>query len=96
MNRDEVILIAREAGLRVAGNPDSLNAPTVIRLERFAALAAAREREAWAKVADDAAIGPDMSKLSAFGKCVARGAMQQASKFADALRARSYKGVDHG
>jgi len=47
MNRDDVIRMAREAGFSVAW-PE-----TVPNFERFAALVAAAEREACAKVAED-------------------------------------------
>ena len=56
MTRDDIIRMAREAG---AGEPESLYgrtdyfAMTGYELERFAALVAAAEREACAKVCDD-------------------------------------------
>jgi len=48
MNRDDIIRMAREAGKDI--QPDHGLAPF---LERFAALVAAAEREACAKLADD-------------------------------------------
>jgi hypothetical protein len=61
MNRDDVIRWAREAGLLTIGTADGSVAvytwPKGIteELERFAALVAAAEREACAKVAEDQA-----------------------------------------
>ena len=92
MNRDEVTALAREAGLRVAGNPDSLNAPTVTRLGRFVALveakAAAREREACMALVDRIA-----DEWGHSDKYIAQAA---ADHLSDAIRARLDKGVDHG
>ena len=61
MNRDDIIRMAREAGLLVIGTADGSDAvytwPQGItdELERFAALVAASEREACAKVCDEMA-----------------------------------------
>ena len=58
MNRDDIIRMAREAGLLVIGTADGSDAvytwPQGItdELERFAALVAASEREACAKLAE--------------------------------------------
>ena len=63
MNREDIIRIAREAGLRVGtnlsgvvlvGSPAEIGLAhlTIEELERFAALVAAAEREACAKVCD--------------------------------------------
>ena len=63
MDREEVIKLAREAGLRVGtnlsgvvlvGSPAEIGLAhlTIEELERFAALVAAAEREACAKVCD--------------------------------------------
>lgn len=49
MTRDDIIRMAREAGLVAAGLPIS----ALDSLERFAALVAAREREACAKLAEE-------------------------------------------
>ena len=48
MNREDIIRMAREAGFAVG-----LGSPMHHKLHRFAALVAAREREACAKVCDD-------------------------------------------
>ena len=64
MNREDIIRIAREAGLRVGtnlsgvflvGSPAEIGLAylTIEELERFAALVAAAEREACAKVCED-------------------------------------------
>ena len=64
MDREQIIRMAREAGLRVGtnlsgvvlvGSPAEIGLAhlTVEELERFAALVAAHEREACAKVCDD-------------------------------------------
>jgi len=63
MNRDEIIAMAREAGFRTGqinlstGDPAPFIAPAngtscMVELERFAALVAAREREACAQVCE--------------------------------------------
>jgi hypothetical protein len=54
MTRDDIIKMAREAGL-YSGSPRSPSTGRMIekRLERFAALVAAHEREACAKVCDE-------------------------------------------
>jgi hypothetical protein len=49
MNRDDIIKMAREAGF----NPVSYTGANLELFERFAALVAAREREACAKVCDE-------------------------------------------
>ena len=64
MNREDIIRMAREAGLRVGtnlsgvvlvGSPAEIGLAhlTIEELERFAALVAAQEREACAKVCED-------------------------------------------
>jgi len=66
MTRDEIIRIAREAGFRAghitltSGDPIAFIAPLsatscIVELERFAALVAAAEREACAKVCEERA-----------------------------------------
>jgi len=57
MNRDDIIRMAREAGfseawLSAGENPPHFEAPSVI-IKRFAALVAAAEREACAKLVDE-------------------------------------------
>ena len=63
MNREEIIRMAREAGL----DPDLWNYTDAF--ERFAALVAKHEREACAKVCDVLAVHPeyasDITKLAA-------------------------------
>lgn len=61
MNRDDIIRMAREAGFRIGGGRDGPDdvLGTGYNLERFAALVAAAERDACAKVCDDWLIGRD-------------------------------------
>ena len=51
MTRDDIIRMAREAGLTLRGHYDEPGS-TPQELERFAALVAAAEREACAQIAD--------------------------------------------
>jgi hypothetical protein len=64
MNRDEIIRMAREAGLAYGPDEKPLGSVT-----RFAALVAAAEREACAKVCDVLAVHPeyasDITKVAA-------------------------------
>lgn len=53
MNRDEIIRMARKAGFALCSDP--MDEGEKLRLQRFAALVAAAEREECAKVADDQA-----------------------------------------
>lgn len=66
MTRDEIVKLAQESGFRVghitltSGDPIAFIAPLsatscIVELERFAALVAAAEREACAKVCDERA-----------------------------------------
>ena len=52
MTQNEIISLAREAGLSIRGHYDE-NGSTPQELERFATLVAAHEREACAKVCDE-------------------------------------------
>ena len=72
MNREQIIRIAREAGLRVGtnlsgvvlvGSPAEIGLAhlTIEELERFAALVAAAEREACAKVRDGLGVHPALN-----------------------------------
>jgi len=65
MNREEIIRMAREAGF----NPVSYTGANLKLFERFAALVAAAEREACAKVCDVLAVHPeyasDITKVAA-------------------------------
>ena len=61
MNRDDIIRMAREAGFREYLIQDSLSAE----LERFAALVAAQEREACARLLDDQWFRPTQSECAA-------------------------------
>lgn len=54
MTRDEVLRLAREAGISIRGYYDETGS-TPAELERFAALVAAAEREACADTAESAA-----------------------------------------
>jgi hypothetical protein len=64
MDREEIIRIAREAGLAYGSDEKPLSSVT-----RFAALVAAHEREACAKVCDVLAVHPeyaaDITKVAA-------------------------------
>lgn len=86
MNREDVISMAREAGLLV--NPLLENYAVLVdgfpvEVERFAALVAAAEREACAKGCDEAALG--------FGEETewAQGYAQGIRDAADGIRARN-------
>ena len=65
MTRDDIIKMAREAGF----NPVSYTGANLELFERFAALVAAHEREACAKVCDVLAVHPeyasDITKVAA-------------------------------
>ncbi len=65
MTRDDIIKMAREAGF----NPVSYTGANLELFERFAALVAAAEREACAKVCDVLAVHPeyasDITKVAA-------------------------------
>jgi Tat protein secretion system quality control protein TatD with DNase activity len=65
MTRDDIIKMAREAGF----NPVSYMGANLESFERFAALVAAAEREACAKVCDVLAVHPeyasDITKVAA-------------------------------
>ena len=75
MTRDDVIRMAREAGL--SNEIGAFGYPYLPELERFAELVAAAEREACAKVCEDIATETyGMTKLREYGEC------------ADAIRAR--------
>jgi hypothetical protein len=58
MTRDDIIKMAREAGF----NPVSYTGANLELFERFAALVAAHEREACAKMAEDGLIGHTIAK----------------------------------
>jgi hypothetical protein len=67
MNREDIIRMAREAGMEQDG--DNFFSPSheeidvhISDLERFAALVAAAEREACAKVAENGLIGHTIAK----------------------------------
>lgn len=55
MTHEDILRMAREAGIRIAGPMDSINPNNVYvhELERFAALVAAAEREACAKLVEE-------------------------------------------
>ena len=85
MNRDDIIRMAREIGLEHREAAEELNSPYcdgiyLDDLERFAALVAAAEREACAKVCDDKA------KETFSGQCQVWG-----DYFARVIRARGEK-----
>jgi hypothetical protein len=78
MKRDDIIRMAREAGLHLYVN-DLTEEPYALIVERFAALVAAAEREACAQVCDEIANKPSNVVLSVAINC------------ADAIRARGEK-----
>lgn len=84
MTRDEIISMAREAGLSIRGHYDETGS-TPSELERFAALVAAAEREACAKIAARAV--PQYERFDD-----QRGAGNKAREIAAAIRARGEKG----
>jgi hypothetical protein len=55
MNREEILLIAKQSGVRLASYSDTVDHRNVYphELERFAKLVAAHEREACAKAVED-------------------------------------------
>lgn len=75
MNRDDIIRMAREAGF-AQGVAELLG---LKKFARFAALVAAAEREACAKVCDELAHSPALAALEKY----------RASFIADAIRCRS-------
>ena len=79
MTRDDIIRMAREAGAYPAANTDgALLFWSESQVERFAALVAAAEREACAKVCDEQAESPALAPLEKY----------RADFIADAIRAR--------
>lgn len=84
MTRDEIIRMAREAGLSIRGHYDETGS-TPSELERFAALVAAAEREECAKVCDQRKIITPEWQLDQHYN-------QGASHCAAAIRARGEKG----
>jgi hypothetical protein len=89
MNRDDIIRMAREAGVYAAHTELTLMAG----LERFAALVAAAEREACAKVAEQFGPNRPIVKARPSERIVGRWEGEQAasSSIADAIRARGKK-----
>ena len=70
MDRDDIIKMAREAGIEFYPSPtNDVRFCLLKNLERFAALAVAAEREACAKVCDVLAVHPeyasDITKVAA-------------------------------
>ena len=67
MNREDIIRMAREAGL--SNEIGAFGYPYLLELERFASLVAAAEREECAKVCDVLAVHPeyasDITKVAA-------------------------------
>ena len=60
MNREDVVRMAREAGIRMAGPMDTVDARNVYahELERFAALVAAAERDRVARIIEAQDVDP--------------------------------------
>ena len=92
MNRDDVIRMATEAGLL---EPGYIHGNTVIaELERFAALVAAAERDACAKICGDRAMRCELEANHAIENgeheesSALRSTAWQISVCADAIRAR--------
>ena len=70
MSRDDIIRMAREAGMfKLFGDPNAPEALTGNMIERFAALVAAAEREACARVCDEFA---ERDRLSNYYAVAAR------------------------
>jgi hypothetical protein len=70
MTRDDIIRMAREAGL--SNDFGRFGYPYLPELERFAALVAAFEREACAKLCEDIATETyGMTNLREYGECAA-------------------------
>ena len=89
MTRDEIIRMAREAGLSIRGHYDETGS-TPSELERFAALVAAAEREACAKVCEEHSWLADIDWwIEATKKDVS---VKSALECASAIRARGEKG----
>ena len=71
MDRDDIILMARDAGASGCANSDKWGILEISyeSLERFAALVAAHEREECAKICDSLAVNPEylsqITKLAA-------------------------------
>ena len=88
MTRDDVLRMAMEAGL-YSGNPRTPGTGAIIqrRIERFAALVAAHEREECAKVCDEVEARA-WAQWKLFADPVAQGRSIGADKCADAIRAR--------
>jgi hypothetical protein len=61
MTRDDIIKMAREAGFNVSENASFADAIFISMLYRFAALVAAAEREACARVVED--VEPSLSPI---------------------------------
>lgn len=76
MDRDDIIKMAREAGF----NPVSYMGANLESFERFAALVAAAEREACAKVCEDARSLPDVGPLYCAVAIRARGHVNEQAK----------------
>ena len=70
MNRDDIIRMAREAGLHLYVN-DLTEEPYALIVERFAALVAAAERSACAQVCDEIANKPSNMVLGVALDCAA-------------------------
>ena len=97
MDREEIIRMAREAGLRVGtnlsgvvlvGSPAEIGLAhlTIEELERFAALVAAAEREACARVCDGLGVHPALNVFNGGPEWYKHG-----KDCAAAIRARSEK-----
>jgi len=61
MNRDDIIRMAREAGIRLASQSDTVDPRNVYfhEIERYAHLVVAHEREECAKVCDALSVDPE-------------------------------------
>jgi|688.fasta_scaffold00675_8 hypothetical protein len=81
MNRDDIIAMAQEAIITHSNpNPFDFRFTTVEQLECFAALVAAAEREACAKVCEDARSLPDVGPLYCAVAIRARGHVNEQAK----------------
>ena len=71
MNRDDIIRMAKEAGLHIATEAHWMPIIDLAYAERFAALVAAAERSACAKVCDEIANKPSNVVLGVALDCAA-------------------------
>lgn len=95
MTQDEIIAMAREAGIWVLDTGEPYDGLSAANFERFAALVAAKEREACAQVCSDRSMRCESEALLAIengeldGVSAIRSTAWQISVCASEIRARS-------